>query len=216
MATNSPETGPRSSGEDPSPEAGEGTEISISHSTKVLRREMRAGFRTGGAWGYREQRQEELRRESTRQTAYFEESLNRLQREMQEQSMESAERIRELKAEIEHLKITRFEAKRENYSIKTSLSWRLTWPLRVLRDAGAAFVHKSRATVIGLFSSHGPAFPGRHSDARSAAVVQPGIAARSGFTGTTTRQIDRRKYRVVHRRPVAPGQKQRNSAPGHA
>ena len=58
--------------------------------------------------------------------------------------MQSAERIRELKAEIEHLKITRFEAKRENYSIKTSLSWRLTWPLRVLRDAGMAVINKSQ------------------------------------------------------------------------
>ena len=58
--------------------------------------------------------------------------------------MQSAECIRKLKAEIEHLKITRFEAKRENHRIKTSLSWRLTWPLRALRDAGMDFVSKSR------------------------------------------------------------------------
>ena len=61
--------------------------------------------------------------------------------------MQSDESIRELKAEIEHFKITRFEAKRECHSIKTSLSWRLTWPLRVLRDAGMAFIYKSQRRI---------------------------------------------------------------------
>ena len=163
MATDSPETGPRSNDEDPSSEAGDGTEdLDSPHSTKVLRRDIAArDLKLTELGDAANKREEELRGESTRQTAYFEESLNRLQREMQEQSMESEERVRELKAEIEHLKITRFQAKRENYSIKTSLSWRLTWPLRVLRDAGGAFVHKSRAR-FGLFSSRRTCISGRH------------------------------------------------------
>ena len=123
-----------------------------------------------------DRRREELRTESTRQSAHFEESLNRLQRELHEQSTESAERIRELKAEIEHLKITRFEAKSENYRIKKSLSWRMTWPLRVLRDAGRAFAHKSRAR-FRLFSTPAPS-AGVKGEAPSTADVQPETAER--------------------------------------
>ena len=185
MATDPPETGPRSSGEDLFPEAGEGTEdFDPSRSTKVLRREIDARDSELAELGdAANKRQEELRRESTRQTAYFEESLNRLQRELQEQSIESAERIRELKAEIEHLKITRFQAKRENYSIKTSLSWRLTWPLRVLRDAGAAFVHKSRAR-FGLVFEPRPA-PGASQTMRIPPRASRRELMRVRFPGTT-------------------------------
>jgi hypothetical protein len=64
--------------------------------------------------------------------------------------MHSAQRISRLEAEIEHLKITRFEAKRKYHSITTSLSWRLTWPLRVIRDAGIAIFHKSQSEVRRL------------------------------------------------------------------
>ena len=128
--------------------------------------------------------------------------------------MESAERIRELKAEIEHLKITRFQAKRENYSIKTSLSWRLTWPLRVLRDAGAAFVHKSRAR-FGLFSSRGPSSPGVTDDAHSAAGVQPGIDAGSG-TREQQAAIDRQSIELFTEGLSRLDRKKGNSAPGHA
>ena len=51
------------------------------------------------------------------------------------------DRIATLEKEIEHLKVTRFEAKRECHSIKTSLSWRLTWPLRVLGDKSSALLN---------------------------------------------------------------------------
>ena len=185
MATDSPETGPRSSDEDPSPEAEKGTggSILLKLTLSFCGGKSRCGELELAELGdAANKRQEELRGKSTRQTAYLEESLNRLRREMQEQLMESAERVRELKAEIEHLKITRFQAKRENYSIKTSLSWRLTWPLRVLRDAGAAFVHKSRAR-FGLFPSRRPSSPGVTDDPHSAAGVQPGIDA-----GSATRE----------------------------
>ena len=58
--------------------------------------------------------------------------------------MQSAKSILELRAQVEQLKSTRFEAKCELDSIKTSLSWRVTRPLRVLRDAIDGFVHKSQ------------------------------------------------------------------------
>ena len=174
MATNPPESGSRRSGEGPTPEAGEGTDAQDSELAQLGDTERA--------------RLEELRMESTRQATYFEEGLNRLQKELHEQSTESAERIRALKAEIEHLKITRFEAKSENYRIKTSLSWRMTWPLRLLRDAGAAFVRKSRARVDRLFSSH-PA-RGVKGEAHSAAVVQAGTAARLVSGGQQRAEIE--------------------------
>ena len=89
-------------------------------------------------------REDKLRMELARQSRHFAESINRLQKDLQDLMIQSAERIRELEAQIEHFKITRFEAKSENYSMKTSLSWRLTWPLRLLRDAGSGFISKSR------------------------------------------------------------------------
>ena len=140
-----------------------------------------------------DRRREELRTESTRQSAHFEESLNRLQRELHEQSTESAERIRELKAKIEHLKITRFEAKSENYRIKKSLSWRMTWPLRLLRDAGMAFAHKSRAR-FRLFSSHPSA--GVKGEAPSTAGVQPETAKRLASEEQQRVGIDRQSIEL--------------------
>ena len=55
------------------------------------------------------------------------------------QVTDSAENIVKLNAEIEHLKVTRFEAKRECHRMKTSLSWRVTWPLRLFCDRSAVF-----------------------------------------------------------------------------
>ena len=72
------------------------------------------------------------------------EELRRESGERQRHLMLSAESIHGLHAEIEHLKITRFEAKRECHSVKTSLSWRVTWPLRLARDRFASVVWHAR------------------------------------------------------------------------
>ena len=58
------------------------------------------------------------------------------------QAKESGERISKLNSEVEQLKVTRFEAKRECQSMRNSLSWRLTWPLRIVRDRSAALFHQ--------------------------------------------------------------------------
>lgn len=123
--------------------------------------------------------EEQLRTELSRQAAHFGESIYRLQRELQVQATQSAECIRELKAEIEHLKITRFHAKRENYSIKTSLSWRLTWPLRVLADAGTALVHRLQVR-FRLPSGRRLSSSNLAEDAHSVAGLPPRIEARPG------------------------------------
>ena len=62
---------------------------------------------------------------------------------------ESSKRVTQLDEEVEQLKITRFEAKRECYAMKTSFSWKLTWPLRVLRDMSSAFVCRAKHRILG-------------------------------------------------------------------
>ena len=92
-------------------------------------------------------REDELREQLRRQSMQFREELEnevRLNGELRRQSVQSEETIRKLHAEIEHFKITRFEAKRECHSIKTSLSWRITWPLRLVRDRLASAVWRAR------------------------------------------------------------------------
>ena len=131
-----------------------------SQRTKALQREIEArDSKLAELNDAAKKREEKLTMELARQSAHFGESISRLQRELQDQATYSAECIREFKAEIEHLKITRFQAKRENYSIKTSLSWKLTWPLRLLRDAGMALVNKSQVPFRSL---SGAAFIRKH------------------------------------------------------
>ena len=167
MATDLPESDLPRAGEHDAPQVGgeiEREDLHPSERTKALRSEIEArDLKLAGLSAAAKVREDELTMELARQSAHFGESIGRLQRELQTQATQSAERIRELKAEIEHLKITRFEAKRENYSIKTSLSWRLTWPLRVLRNAGIAFANKSQVR-LRLFSGRGPSSAGITTD----------------------------------------------------
>jgi glycosyltransferase involved in cell wall biosynthesis len=75
------------------------------------------------------------------------------------QTAESAERMAKLNSDIEELKITRFEAKRECHSLKTSLSWRVTWPLRVVRDRSAAVLNRLKSRRNLLLTSKAKASP---------------------------------------------------------
>jgi septal ring factor EnvC (AmiA/AmiB activator) len=91
------------------------------------------------------------------------------------QTTESAERIAKLNSHIEELKITRFEAKRECHSLKTSLSWRVTWPLRVVRDRSAAVLNRLRSRRNLLLASKALSSPPTEeskTDPNSAAPTQ--------------------------------------------
>ena len=72
---------------------------------------------------------------------------------LRQQIVQCGDKIARLEEGAEHLKITRFEAKRECHSMKTSLSWRLTWPLRILRDKAAA-LRRTIATAAAHRRSH--------------------------------------------------------------
>ena len=83
--------------------------------------------------------------------------LRELSRQLDSQASQSAERVRELEERVEHLNLTLREAKRLCCSMSTSLCWRLTWPLRVLRDAGARTLNKlHRRSDSPLKSVPGP------------------------------------------------------------
>jgi hypothetical protein len=65
-----------------------------------------------------------------------------LEEQLHSQSSQAADKVRQLEEQVEHVKLALLEARRLCHSMSSSLSWRLTWPLRVIRDAGAATLNK--------------------------------------------------------------------------
>jgi glycosyltransferase involved in cell wall biosynthesis/SAM-dependent methyltransferase len=82
-----------------------------------------------------------------------EQSLGKV-RQLETQSAQSADKIGQLEKQVEHLNATLVEARRLYQSTRTSLSWRLTWPMRVIRDVGATIVYQARRRVTSpLFAA---------------------------------------------------------------
>jgi glycosyltransferase involved in cell wall biosynthesis len=84
------------------------------------------------------QLEEQLDSQSSQSAA----KVRQLEEQLHSQSSQSADKVRQLEQQVEHLNLTLREARRLCHSMSTSLSWRLTWPLRVLRDAGARTLNK--------------------------------------------------------------------------
>jgi ubiquinone/menaquinone biosynthesis C-methylase UbiE/glycosyltransferase involved in cell wall biosynthesis len=91
------------------------------------------------------QLEEQLHSQSSRSAANIrqlkeqsEDKVRQLEQQLESQSSQSAEKIRQIEQQVEHLNITLVEARRLHQSMRSSLSWRLTWPLRALRDAAVA------------------------------------------------------------------------------
>jgi Domain of unknown function (DUF4214) len=73
------------------------------------------------------------------------------------------EKIRQLEEQFANTKLALDEARRLCHSMRSSLSWRLTWPLRVLRDAIATGLKRAkRGDDLARESLHGPATPKRN------------------------------------------------------
>ena len=68
---------------------------------------------------------------------------------LRRQTIESGERIAKLETDVEQLKIARIEATRECQSMRASLSWKLTWPLRALRDTIETISNKAKNRLPG-------------------------------------------------------------------
>jgi SAM-dependent methyltransferase len=67
----------------------------------------------------------------------LEDKLRRLEEELRSQSAQSSEQVRRLEEQVGQLDLARIETEQLCQSISTSLSWKLTRPLRVLRDGDA-------------------------------------------------------------------------------
>jgi glycosyltransferase involved in cell wall biosynthesis len=65
-------------------------------------------------------------------------------RQLEEQLRSRSSEVRQLEMQVEKLNVAVAETRRLYHGMRTSLSWRLTWPLRVLRDAGVSSIHKIR------------------------------------------------------------------------
>jgi hypothetical protein len=76
--------------------------------------------------------------------AQLEDKVCKLDEQLRSQTAQSAEKVRRLQEQAAHVNLALDEAKRLCESMTNSLSWRLTRPLRVLRDAVAATVKKLR------------------------------------------------------------------------
>src|SRR5258708_37477169 len=70
------------------------------------------------------------------------EKVRHLEEELHSLSSQSADKVRRLEEQVEQLNVSCFEAERKCHSMSTSFSWRLTLPLRVLRDAVATTLNK--------------------------------------------------------------------------
>jgi acyl carrier protein len=63
--------------------------------------------------------------------------LQQLEERLHLETSQSADELHLLQRQVESLNLTLAEARRVSHSMRQSLSWRLTWPLRVVRDAAA-------------------------------------------------------------------------------
>ncbi|PWT79007.1 MAG: hypothetical protein C5B58_14485, partial [Acidobacteria bacterium] len=76
------------------------------------------------------------------QKAQSAEEVRQLKEQLHSQRTQFAEEVRQLKEHAAHVNLALDEARRLRQSMSSSLSWKLTAPLRVLRDATAARLRK--------------------------------------------------------------------------
>jgi SAM-dependent methyltransferase/glycosyltransferase involved in cell wall biosynthesis len=87
---------------------------------------------------------EERIRQLEEGTRQLEERTRQLREQLHFQSSQYTEQVKQLQGEAEQLNLALQEARRLHQSVTHSLSWRVTWPLRVIRDAGATSASKMR------------------------------------------------------------------------
>ena len=141
---------------------------------------------------------------------------------------EKSTRVAQLDSEVEHLKITRFEAKRECHSMKSSLSWRLTWPLRFLRERSVPLLSQVRrrgnlpkvsSTESGARTLGDSPDGNSNLDAKHADVGDPGFTAGKGnkIAGSWAPGRHRgRKVIFISGEPGTPGHTYRVRMPAEA
>jgi GT2 family glycosyltransferase/ubiquinone biosynthesis protein Coq4 len=97
-----------------------------------------------------------LEKQLRSQAAQSGEKVDRLEKQLRSQAAQSGEKVRRLEEQVSQLDLTRSEAEHLCHSITTSLSWKLTSPLRVLRDGIArAFKKIKRRDNLPVQSARG-------------------------------------------------------------
>jgi ubiquinone/menaquinone biosynthesis C-methylase UbiE len=81
----------------------------------------------------------------------FANKARQLEEQLHYQSSQSEDKVRQLEAQVLHLNLALDIATRSARNMRSSFSWKMTWPLRFLRDAGAAILGKMR--LAGILSS---------------------------------------------------------------
>ena len=87
---------------------------------------------------------QEQNRQLQEQSRQLQEQSRQLQEQLNSESSQSADKVRQLQEQGEQLNFALREAKHLCHNMSRSLSWRLTWPLRVIRDVGARTLNKVR------------------------------------------------------------------------
>jgi ubiquinone/menaquinone biosynthesis C-methylase UbiE/glycosyltransferase involved in cell wall biosynthesis len=111
-----------------------------------------------------EERIRQREEQSHSQSSQFAEQVKQLRGEAQQlrgeaqqlrfQSSQFAEQVKHLQGEAEQLNLALQEARRLHQSVTSSLSWRVTWPLRVIRDAGVTSAFKMRRRYNAPLKGH--------------------------------------------------------------
>jgi GT2 family glycosyltransferase/glycosyltransferase involved in cell wall biosynthesis len=97
----------------------------------------------------------QLEEQARSQSAQSAEEVRRLEQQLRSQvaqsaqkmrqlEEQSAQKVRRLEEQVANVNLALDEARRLCQSMTRSLSWRLTWPLRLLRDAVAAILKKAK------------------------------------------------------------------------
>jgi SAM-dependent methyltransferase len=95
--------------------------------------------------------------------AQLKEKVRQLEDQLHSRTAQSEDRVRHLEEQLANTKLALDEARRLCHNVRSSLSWRLTWPLRVLRDAIATGLRGRSAVMIWRKEGpHDPATPRRN------------------------------------------------------
>jgi ubiquinone/menaquinone biosynthesis C-methylase UbiE/glycosyltransferase involved in cell wall biosynthesis len=99
------------------------------------------------------------------QASQSSDKIRQLEEQLHSQASQSSDKVRQLEEQVVHANLALDEARRLCRSMSSSLSWILTRPLRVLRDAVAATVKKvKRRDSPPPESTDGPSNTGRKTD----------------------------------------------------
>ena len=86
----------------------------------------------------------ELEEQLQSQASQSADQVRHLEEQLHSQAAQFADKAHQVREQIKQLNVALRKARSLSHSMIRSLSWRLTWPLRVIRDAGARLLKETR------------------------------------------------------------------------